>query len=212
MMQQRSTSARAGIMILLTVLMLGAGCARSPDVRHFMLGAPINTQAESLADPGLDHVDSEMAVLVGPIRLPSYLDRPQIARRKGGGEIAFDEFNRWLGGFETNLTTALASDIRSRVGSPRVVAYPSSPPFPIDYSIRIHVDEWIVDDSNDLRVDLRWAIERRREKGEAQLSSFRALIELDGRSTAALVKAHDKVVHDLAKLLVEALNAGVGGE
>ena len=206
MIRPHSMSVLARMMILLMVTMLFAGCSRSPNVRHFMLGVTAKAGADSSEDPVIDREDSKISILVGPIRLPRYLDRPQIARRKKGGEVKLDEFNRWLGGFETNLTTALAADIRSRVGSPRVVAYPSSPPFQVDYSIRIHVDEWIVDESNDLRVHLRWAIEDRKGTGEPQMSSFKTLVELDGRSTAALVEAHDKVISELSRELVNELN------
>ena len=39
---------------------------------------------------------ADVAVLVGPVRLPSYLERAQMARLESGGEIELDEFNRWL--------------------------------------------------------------------------------------------------------------------
>ena len=137
-------------LLLVATAVGGLGCSRSPDVRHFVLGTQFASEAEQLAP--------ELAVLIGPIRLPAYLERPHFARRAGGGKIELDEFNRWFGGFEANLTTALATDLRRQLGSVRVVGYPSSAPFPIDYKIRIHVDEWIVDESNTLLVQLRWAL------------------------------------------------------
>lgn len=186
--------------LVLGMALAATGClGRSPSVRQFMLGT--NSSPESLdAAP-------ELAVLIGPVRLPTYLQRTQIARRLGGGEIEFDEFNRWLGGFEENLTTALARDVRERLGSDRVVAYPSRAPFPIDYSVRIHVDEWIVDESDVLRVSLRWAITASGPGAVPELAGYQRDFPLDGSSVEALVKAHDAAVFEIAQRLAEQLSA-----
>ncbi|MFP6655189.1 MAG: ABC-type transport auxiliary lipoprotein family protein, partial [Myxococcota bacterium] len=77
------------------VFFLVAGClGRSPDVRHFVLGVSNSSVATSRS--------TELAVLIGPVRLPAYLERSQMATLEEDGEIVLDEFGRWLGGFEEN--------------------------------------------------------------------------------------------------------------
>jgi uncharacterized protein len=192
-------------LLVMGVLLGTLGClGRSPDVRHFMLGTDPSVETGELAP--------ELAVLIGPVRLPSYLERTQIARRVGGGEVELDEFNRWLGGFESNLTTALAARVRSRLGGVRVVGYPSKPPFPIDYSVRIHVDEWIVDETDSLRVSLRWAIESAGRETSPKLSAHEQSLPLDGSSVEALVEAHDAAVLELAREIADQLVAAAGAE
>lgn len=187
-----------GSLLLIASGAIGAlGCSRSPDVRHFVLGTQFASEAGQRA-PGL-------AVLVGPMRLPAYLERPHFARRAGGGKIELDEFNRWLGGFEANLTTALATDLRNQLGSVRVVGYPSSAPFPIDYSVRVHIDEWIVDESNTLRVQLRWALAGPGERETPRLSAYQSAIELRGGSPEAVVEAHDRALAEFAQSLADEL-------
>lgn len=200
MMQRRSTTLL--LLIFVGIACLLSGClGRSPDVRHFMLGS----QKMSAAPAAIEAGPSDLAVLIGPIRLPSYLERTQIARRVGGGEVELDEFNRWLGGFEANLTTALAADVRQRLGSVRVVGYPSAAPFPIDYSVRIHVDDCIVDASNALRVSLRWAISNHSEGPPATLAAHQNEVKLSGSSVEALVEAHDRAISVLAEEIAERL-------
>lgn len=174
-----------------------AGCGRSPDVSHYMLG--------TARDSAIAEGAPDVAVLVGPVRLPRYLERPQIARRQRGGEIEFDEFSRWLGGFEANLTNALAADLRRRLGSVRVVGYPSSPPFAVDYDVRIHVDEWIVDETNTLRVEVRYALSNRGSKASPILDVHSADIAVNGRSTEALVAAHDRALSEFGAHLADQL-------
>lgn len=179
-------------------IVIGLGCSRSPDVHYFTLGSEI-TSAESDRAP-------DLAVLIGPIRLPAYLERPKLARRAGGGEVEFDEFNRWLGGFESNLATALAAEIRRGLGSIRVVAYPTSAPFPMDYSIRLHVDEWIVDESNTLQVRIRWALVGS-DSSPPELADYETTISLSGRSDESVVDAHDAALSELAGQLANAIVA-----
>jgi len=190
---------RAGI-VAIGALLLVAGClGRSPQVRLFTLGSQLQPERSERAP--------DLAVLVGPIRLPSYLERPQIARRLGGGEVQLDEFNRWVGGFEENLLHALTEGIRRQLGSARVVGYPAQAPFPMNYRIRLHVDELIVDESNTLRVQLRWAITSE-GKGEAPtLSTFEREIAVGGRSVEALVEAHDRALSELAQRIADQLVA-----
>jgi uncharacterized lipoprotein YmbA len=185
------------LLLLVAAAITVAGCSRSPDVRHFVLGTQHSSDSGQRAP--------DLAVLVGPIRLPAYLERPHFARRAGGGKIELDEFNRWLGGFEANLTNALAADLREQLGSVRVVGYPSSAPFPIDYSIRIHVDEWIVDESNTLRVQLRWALAGQGEGQAPLLSAHEKAIELRGRSPESMVEAYDRALAEFAQTLANAL-------
>ena len=145
-MKPRSDSTfmcRAGLAIAGLVLI--SGClGRSPAVRHFVLGVSHSSVAMSRAP--------DVAVLVGPVRLPAYLERPQIARLASGGEVALDEFSRWLGGFEENFVRAVSLGLARELGSDRVVESPSRAPFPIDYQIRFHVDEMILERGKTLRV------------------------------------------------------------
>jgi uncharacterized lipoprotein YmbA len=182
------------------VLVLVSGClGRSPEVRLFTLGSQSQLERSERAP--------ELAVLIGPVRLPSYLERPQIARRLGGGEVQLDEFNRWVGGFEENLIRALTEGIRRQLGSARVVGYPSRVPFPMDYRVRLDVDELIVDESNRLRLQLRWVIASEVEGERPSLSTFEREIAAGNRSVEALIEAHDRVLSELAQAIADQLVA-----
>ena len=104
MRRHLTANCRVGF-VSIGVLILVAGClGRSPNVRLFTLGSQVQLERSERAP--------DLAVLIGPVRLPSYLERPQIARRLGGGEVELDEFNRWVGGFEENLIRALTDGVR----------------------------------------------------------------------------------------------------
>ena len=196
---------RAALPALLFVLLVAiSGClGRSPSVRLFTLGTQAQP-AESARAP-------ELAVLIGPARLPAYLERPQIARLRAYGEVELDEFNRWVGGFEKNLIRAVEIGVRRQLGSDRVVGYPSGAPFPFDRQVRLHVDEMIVDASNALRVRVRWALLRpgqtaspfSGEEPEGAVAAgthlFAETVPLRDGSVEALVEAHDAALSQLAQ-------------
>ena len=202
------------VILFLAVLAVAAvsGClGRSPDPRLFSM-ADSELLPEADRAPGL-------AVVIGPARTPAYLSRPQIARRASGGEVVLDEWNRWIGGFESNLIRGIERNVRRQLGSERVVAYPSKAPFPIDYRARLHVDEFVVDDSNRLRFEVRWALLRvsgSSESGPGRtsstpgLSSLRGELPVDGNSVEALVRAHDQAIAQISKAIVDQLVEAVG--
>jgi len=177
------------------------GClGRSPSVDHYMLGTsegPSTAVGQSTAD---------VAVLVGPVRLPAYLERPQIVRLEARGEIEFDEFSRWLGGFEENLLRSLSLGLARELGSIRVVAHPSRPPFPLDYRVRLHVDDLVlVAQDRALRTRIRWALIRADEDEDAAAGLFlfeqsRPVVD---DSVQGLVETHSAAVAELVDRIAE---------
>ncbi len=191
------------LVALLAIGPLGGCLGRSPEVRLFTLGSQARLERSDRAP--------DLAVLVGPVRLPAVLERPQMVRRVGGGEIELDETHRWVGSFESNLIAAVAGNLRRQLGSVRVVGSPSSAPFPFDYEVRLHVDELIVDESNRLQVGIRWAIVPTGRRADASLDSFEREIPLESRSAEAVVAAHDRALAELAARLADALAGAPAG-
>lgn len=175
-----------------------AGClGRSPVVEHYILGAPAPARSGASAP--------DVAVLVGPVRLPSYLDRPQIARLGEAGAVELDEFARWLGGFEENLLRGIALELARRTGSDRIVTAPSKAPFPFDAQIRLHVDDFVAAPGPVLRVRVRWALVRPGGAAPAELYVMEEVIPLADAADATLVAAHESAVRDLAGRIATAL-------
>jgi len=200
-MNERPTRGNAyRAMLMIAGLALCTGClGRSPDVRNFMLGTSNSKSTIALAP--------DMAVLVGPVRLPAYLDRPQMATLESDGEVVLDEFDRWLGGFEENFLRALSLGLAQELGSVRVVAHPSKAPFPIDYQIRLHVDDLIHEAGGGLRVHVRWALVYVREEASPGLFVMDELIPVNGNSVEDVVRAHEEAVMALVRRMTSELVA-----
>lgn len=120
------------ICTLLTVLAAGlAGCAPTKPTRFYVL--------DSAAEQPIAKSASNMAIGVGPITLPQYLDRPQIVTRVSGNQLELAEFDQWGGDIQDNITRTLATNLSSLLGTDRVSLFPSKNDAPIDYQIQVDV-------------------------------------------------------------------------
>lgn len=202
---------RMGLVLAVAASM---GClGRSPEVRYYLLGVERLAAAEVGAP--------EVSVLVGPVRLPSYLERSELAHLRSGGEVELDGQHRWLGGFEAGFLRATSLGIAQRLGSNQIVTHPSKAPFPIEYTVRLHVDDLIAEESGVLRVRIRWSLVGPLGRGTepdsgppARLFTFEERREGVGSSPEARVRAHELVLGELATRIAEAIvvaEAGTAG-
>ena len=84
-------------------LVLG-GCS-SPEPRFYVLsGASVDRSPH-------DFKGREVAIGVGPMDFPDYLDRPQIVTRSGQNEIFVADFDRWAEPLKANAIQCLTEDL-----------------------------------------------------------------------------------------------------
>lgn len=101
-------------MVLALVISL-SGCAPSPDPDFFIL-SPLQTN-DSLAGAAKDKA---LPLVVGPISLPTYLDRQQIVIRKKGQRLDIREQDRWAEPLATGVSRLLCTDLALLLASPAV--------------------------------------------------------------------------------------------
>lgn len=196
------SAARAGAVVL-AIGMLVTGClTRSPSVEFYTLGAPeASSQVRTSEDA------SDLAVAVGPLTLPRYLDRPQLARRTNSSQIVYDETRRWAGPLGDELLRALGANLGALIPSERVVVYPALPPFPITYRIVIDVERFEANADDEVVLHARWSILP--GKGGDALSTGRMALaeEASSRSAADLVAAHSAAIAELSKAMARTLRS-----
>ena len=84
---RRSRAAHTLLALAFLAALASAGClGRSPQVHFFMLGT-------GAVEPG-EVAAPDVSVLIGPVRFPAYLARPEFARLAKDGEIELDSSNR----------------------------------------------------------------------------------------------------------------------
>lgn len=196
------SASRAGALALGIGLLLVACLTRSPAVEFYTLGA---TEASSRSGSG--GAGEGLALAVGPLSLPRYLDRPQLARRTNENQIRYDERRRWAGALEGELLRVVGANLAALLPSERVVVYPAVPPFPLAYRILIDVERFEADGQDEVSLEARWSIIPAR--GGDALRVGRVVVAEQARSASAtdLVAAHSTAAGALSRALAEALGS-----
>ena len=84
-----------------------AGCASSFSSKFYQLN-PLQNSTSITRDSS---PEQRMIISIGSVRIPDYLDRPQIVTRAGKNELKLSEFHRWAGSLESDVTRVLVEDI-----------------------------------------------------------------------------------------------------
>jgi len=188
---------------LLLVFLL-AGCSSTPATKFYKLNSlPSGQQENPAALLGMD-----IAIGVGPVELPEFLDRPQIVTRKSQNQLEISEFNRWAASLPRDFARVLAKNISTLLPTDRVSLYPWEDTFSPTYQIKLDVEQF--DGQLGERVFLRviWSVVGQEEANE--LLVRKTLIEepvltndyegLVAAQSSALATLSREIVEEIRKL------------
>ena len=143
------TPIKAARWALLISVLLQGGCATAPRVNFYNLNAP---------DPSAQVGQSSLVLALGPVDLPQYLDRPQIVTRLGDNRLSVDEFNRWGGRLDEEITRVLAQHLGHRLGTQRIYSYPSRVMADTDYRIALDIRNFDGAPAGEVSLDVAWSV------------------------------------------------------
>ena len=139
----------------------------------------------------------ELRLGVGPVVLPEILRRPQLVRRTGPHRLQYDEFDRWAGDPEAEITRLLVLRLMETLGTLQVYPHPWPQARRLDAQVRVEVLDLDMDldrgPGGVLRLRGHWALlgpegERELEVHPLDLGeplaagdSAQALVETEGR-------------------------------
>jgi len=116
---------------------LATGCSSAPPMRYYVVtpleetaGAALSLSPAAAPGPG---------VVVAGVRLPQYLERPQLVTRSGDNRLQVEEFNHWGGNLAKDLTRVLAENLSQLLRSDAVVAAPHTLRVRPDYRVEVEV-------------------------------------------------------------------------
>jgi uncharacterized lipoprotein YmbA len=139
-------------LVAAAVTMLIVGClGRSPRPEFYRLTSPAAGGAPVAARP-------ELALAVGAIEFPRYLDRPEILTRDGAHRLEPAPGARWGASLRSEVQRVLADDLAALLGTTRVAVYPTEPRFPIDYRVLLDVREFEGVPGEKVALRARWIV------------------------------------------------------
>jgi len=136
---------------MVAVLLL-ASCSATAPVHYYQLSSQHEV---AISTPG---GFGALEIGVGPVTLPTYLDRPQIATRTSVNQLSFADSHRWAEPLSENFTRVLADNLSQRLGTDRIQFFPWPRRYSIDRQLVIEVIQFenLADGSAVLEV--RWTV------------------------------------------------------
>ncbi len=118
-MKNRECFGSIGRVFVLMVFLLAA-CSTTPPVTYYKLNTLPEMQQDVSEAVSGDHV----AVGLGPVAFPKFLDRPQIVIRQSPNRVKVSEFHRWASPLQGDFLRVLAKNISILLPMSRVAVFP----------------------------------------------------------------------------------------
>lgn len=188
---------RIAVIILAIGVLTMAGCAPTPPPTYFQLEEPANVQ--------LSGIERGIAIGVGPLNLPAYLDRPHIVTRATEHRLELSDFNRWAEPLKDSMLRVIAVNLSNELETTRVFALPRRiPVVPIEFKVEINVARFDGRLGGEVVLVARWILLGK----EDQLISTKVSIireQSTGSDYDALIKAQNKTLQKLSDEIAEAI-------
>lgn len=142
---------------------------------------------------------------IGPVSIPTLLERKQIVTRLPDNSVKIAEFHQWASPLKDNITQVLTHNLATLQTGDLIRAYPWSAYGAVDYRIIIDIIRFDTRPEQSVNLEANWVIMN--EKNHTLLSNGRSKIEhpLDDPSYSSTVKALNKVLSEFSQELSQAL-------
>ena len=183
------------------LLALAAGCGTSASSRFYRMYP--SAQEGSKAAPA---AAASAYVSIGPVDVPAYLQRPQIATRMTGNELEYAEYDRWAGPLRDNIAAVLVEDVSASLAGEGVSVRPWDIRVSPDYQVEVGVREFEGYPGRSVRLNAAWSVIG---SGGKVLATKRSVIDKDisGTGYAAYVDAMNGALAELSREIADAIRA-----
>ena len=143
--------------VLFIILAIISGCVSvgsSPQAKFYSLRPLKDVESQKIATSAL----KDAIIGVGPLKIPAYLDRPQIVTRRSDNELELAEFDRWAEPLEDGVSRVLAQNLGSILPDSKVLLYPWSYYEPVKYQIVLEIVSIEAILQNEVNLSVNWSL------------------------------------------------------
>ncbi len=117
---------------------------------------------------------------VTAVRLPQYLDRPQLVKRSGSNRLELSEDHQWGGNLRKNMMRTLSVNLSRLLNTPNVSVGRIGNRSETDYRVEVDIIQFELQPNNEVLLTAQWQISRGspRQKSIVKISNLSSTIEL----------------------------------
>lgn len=194
-------------LILMAALpaLLTAACSSAPSTVHYYVLNPVATKAEATAK------QRSMAVTVLLLRMPQYLDRPQIVTRSGDNELQFAEGDRWGGNLRKNMQQVVNGNLVQLLAASSLYVQPADSNVAPDLEVELEITRFERFDDGKVHLSANWQVVNRSSKVLSRHASDLAE-PVAGSDYDRTVAAMSRLLATLSREIAEEVVALSGNE
>lgn len=187
------------VAIQLLILFL-VSCGSSPPLNYYLLTANIPG-----GNPGGEEGAPATRVGVGPVSIPEYLQRIQIAFSGTDNRLQVASNDRWSEPLELAIPRVIATNLARLDGGRFVTVFPWRQDEEPEYTVRIDLVHLNRNTDNLAAIEAHWRLLDNRTKSVLERGTFQATKNMDQFSYAALAAAYSDLLAELSRTLHAAI-------
>lgn len=201
MRKKRTLFGRSMMLVLAAMTASLGACAGTTPSRFYSLSPVPATEMRAVPE------SRSLTIGVSNLRMPDYLDGPQIATRIGPNEFRYDEFNRWAEPLKENFSRVLIEDLAGLLGRDKVFVIWRPGAISLDYLVWVEVTQFDAGPGGDVSLAADWAIYQP-DSRKVLVSKKSTLLEPAGApGYQAMAAAGSRAVGGLSREIAEAIRA-----
>jgi len=138
----------------LFVLLILNGCGSTQPSRFYTLYPLGDLKTEQQATSSGHNI----SVAVGPVEIPDYLNRPQIAIRTSQNELALSEFDRWAGSLREDVARVLSENLSRLMAPDQISVVEWGWGGDYDYKVAVDISQFDVMQDDKVLLKADWAL------------------------------------------------------
>lgn len=146
------------------------GCigGKTPPSQFYLL-EPLGADISSPVSEGIKPV-----VALGPVRIPRYVDRPQIVTATGKNAYQLSELNRWAESLDGNISRVLAQNLTQLASVDIVLVNGSNRARKANLRVSVNILEFHVNPAGQAGLTAQWQIMRGTDAVVSRQASYRS--------------------------------------
>ncbi len=145
------------------------------------------------------------AVAVGPVTLPTYVDRAELVFQNGPNEFEVPAKVHWAGALTENFTQVLAADLGRRLHSGNVVPNPAPTDTRFRYRVSVSVRQFHAVSGEGAVLEAAWRVENAETRQVLRNGGASYHAPINGDGYAPVVAAESDLVEQLAASISRSL-------
>ena len=200
-MKNRACFGYIGRVFVLMVFLLAA-CSTTPEVRYYTLNPSFEMQQDISEAVSGDHV----AVGLGPVVFPKFLNRPQIVIRQSPNRVKVSEFHRWASPLQGDFLRVLAKNISILLPMSRVAVYPWKDQYSPTYRIKLNVEQFDGQFGKHVILDVTWSVAKQKDENDTVVKNSLIKEPVSTEDYEAIVAAKSRAIAVLSQEIVSVIN------